>query len=77
MRPRQNACYFAGNISLYILLNRYIFVLTEISLKLIPEGSINNEPALTHMMAWHLTGEKPSYWTSDNLDSDAYTQHLS
>ena len=31
----------------------------QISLKFVPRGSIDNKPALVHVMAWHQTGNKP------------------
>ena len=37
--------------------NARIFI--EISLTLVPKGSINNIPALVHIMAWRQPGDKP------------------
>ena len=36
----------------YIFLNENVRILIKISLKFIPQGPINNIPALLHKMAW-------------------------
>ena len=43
----------------YILLNENIWIPIEISLKFVPKGSINNNPALFQIMAWRRPGDKP------------------
>ena len=40
----------------------------EISRKIVPEGPINNIPALVQIMAWR--------WTNDGEFTDAYMHHL-
>ena len=35
-------------------------MLTKLSLTFVPNGAINNIPALGQIMAWHRSGEKPS-----------------
>ena len=57
--PRQNGRYFADDIFKYIFLNKICCNFSEISLKFIPKGSINNKPALVQIMAWCQTGDKP------------------
>ena len=47
LRSGQNGRHFAGNI--------------QISLKLIPKGSIDNISALVQVMAWHWIGDKPAF----------------
>ena len=42
-----------------IFLNENVWILTEISLKFVPKGSINNNPALFQVMAWRRPGDKP------------------
>ena len=54
-RPRQNGCHFADNI----FLNENVEFSIEISLKIVPEGPIDNIPALVQRMAWRQLGDKP------------------
>ena len=56
MRPRQDGCY-VPDIFKCVLLNENVQIL--ISLKFVPEGLINNIPALDLIMAWHQPGGKP------------------
>ena len=41
------------------LLNETVLILIKISMKFIPEGPINNIPALVQIMAWRRPGDKP------------------
>ena len=41
------------------LLNETVLILIKISMKFIPEGPINNIPALVQVMAWRHPGDKP------------------
>ena len=59
LRPRQNGCYFADDISNCISLIENIWILIKISLKFVPRGPINNIPALVQIMAWRRPGDKP------------------
>ena len=59
LRPRQNGCHFADDISKCIFLNENVWIPVEISLKFIPKGPINNIPALVQIMAWRRPGDKP------------------
>ena len=45
-RPRQNWRHFADNIFKYIFLNESVWIAIKISLKFVPKGPINNNPAL-------------------------------
>ena len=36
-----------------------VFVLIQILLKSVPEGPVDNMPALFQVMVWHQTGDKP------------------
>ena len=58
-RPRQNGRQFPGDIFKCIFLTENVIISIEISLKLVPKGSINNIPTLVHIMAWRLPGNKP------------------
>ena len=53
------AALFADDIFKCIFLDEYIWILTDISLKFVPWGLINNIPALVQIMAWHRPGDKP------------------
>ena len=44
--PRQNGCHFADDIFKRIFVNENIWILIKISLKFVPNGPINNIPAL-------------------------------
>ena len=49
-RPKQDGRNFPNNIFKYII---------QISLKYVPMGPINNNPALVQIMAWRQRGDKP------------------
>ena len=60
LRPRQNNRHFPDEIFKCIFLNENVWISTNISLKFVPKGSINNIPALVQIMAWRRSGDKPS-----------------
>ena len=68
LRPRQNDCLFTDDTFKRIFLNENIRISNKISLKFVPNGLINNIPALVLIMAWHLPGDKPlsEQWWLDN-----------
>ena len=58
--PGQNGRHFADDIFRCILLNETFYILIEIiSLKFVPKGPIDNNPALVYIMAWRRVGDKP------------------
>ena len=59
LRPRQNGRHFPDDILKWIFFNENVWIPTEISLKFVPKGSINNNPALFQIMAWRRPGDKP------------------
>ena len=59
LRPRQNGIHFADDMFKCIFWNENVWIPIEISLKFVPKGSINNNPALFQMMAWRRPGDKP------------------
>ena len=59
LRPRQNGHNFADNIFKCIFLNENVRIPIIISLKFVPEGHINNIPALAQIMAGRRPGDKP------------------
>ena len=59
LRLRQNGRHFADDVLKCIFLNENMWISLEISLKFVPEGPINNIPALVQIMAWRRPGDKP------------------
>ena len=59
LRPRQNGRHFADDIFKWIFLNKNLWIPIKISLTFVPQGPINNIPALVQIMAWHRPGDKP------------------
>ena len=59
LRPRQNGRLFADDTLKRIFLNENVRISIEISLKFVPEGPINNIPALVQIIACRLNGAKP------------------
>ena len=59
LRPRRDRRHFADAIFKCIFLNENERISLRISLKFVPKGPINNNPALVQIMAWRLPGDKP------------------
>ena len=59
LRPIQNGRHFADDIFKCIFLNENAWISLKISLKFVPKGPINNNPALVQIMAWRRSGDKP------------------
>ena len=59
MRPRQNGRRFADDTFKRIFLDKNARISIKISLKFVPMGPINNNPALVQIMAWRRPGDKP------------------
>ena len=59
LRPKQNGCHFADDCYKCIFLNENVQISNKISLKFVPEGQMNNIPALVQIMAWRRPGNKP------------------
>ena len=57
--PEQSGRLFADDIFRCIFVNEKFCILVEISLKFIPKGPIDNNPALVQIMAWRRTSDKP------------------
>ena len=58
LRPRQNGRHFA-DIFKWIFLNKNVWIPIKISLKFVPQGPIDNIPALVQIMSWRRPGDKP------------------
>ena len=52
LRPRQNGCHISDDISKRIFSDENVWIPIKISLKFVPQGLINNIPALVQIMAW-------------------------
>ena len=59
LRPRQNGRHFPDDIFKCISLNENVWISIKISLNSVPNGPINNIPALVQIMAWRRPGDKP------------------
>ena len=59
LRPSRNGRRFANDTFKRIFLNENVRILIKISLKFVPKGPINNNPALVQIMAWRRSGDKP------------------
>ena len=59
LRPRKKDRHFSNDIFKCIFLNENIWIFTDISLKLISKGQINNKASLVQIMVWCLFGAKP------------------
>ena len=59
LRPWQNGRHFPDDIFNRIFLNKNVRIPINFSLKFVPKGPINNNPALVQIMAWRRSGDKP------------------
>ena len=59
LRPRQNGHRFTDDTFKRIFLYENVRISIKISLKFVPYGPINNNPALVQIMAWRRLGDKP------------------
>ena len=57
--PGQNGCHFANATFICIFVNEKFCIAIKISLKLVPKGPIDNNPALVQIMAQHRLGDMP------------------
>ena len=55
----QNGRHFTDDIYRWICFTENIFILIKISLKFVPKGPVDNNPALVQIMACHQIGDKP------------------
>ena len=59
LRPRQQGRRFADDTFKLVFSNENVRISIKISLKFVPKGPINNNPALVQIMAWRRPGDKP------------------
>ena len=58
LRPRQNGRRYTDDTFKRIFLNDNVRISIKISLKFVPKGPINKNPALVQIMAWRRSGDK-------------------
>ena len=58
LRPRRDGRHFADDIFKCVFFNENGRISLRISLKFVPKGPINNNPALVQIMAWRRPGDK-------------------
>ena len=73
--PGQNGRNFGYNIFRRVFVNEKVFILIKISLKFVPKGLIDNNPALVHIMTCRRIGDKPSPEPMLTRFTDAYMRH--
>ena len=73
--PGQNGCIFADDIFRCIFMNEKFCILNKISLKVVPNGPIDNNPALVQVMAWRRIDDKPLSESMLTWFTDAYMWH--
>ena len=59
LRSRQNGRHFPNDIFKCIFFSENVWISFKISLRFVPNGPINNIPALVQIMAWRRPGDKP------------------
>ena len=59
LRPRQNGRHFPDDIFKCIFFSENVWISLKISLRFVPNGPINNIPALVQIMAWRQPSDKP------------------
>ena len=72
--PGQNGCHFTDDNFRCIFVNENFFLI-KISLKFVPKGPIDNDPALVKIMAWRRIGDKLLSEPLLTRFTDAYMRH--
>ena len=62
-------------IFMCISVNEKFCIVVKISLQIVPEGPIDNNPALVQIMAWRRTCDKPLSEAMLTWFTDAYMRH--
>ena len=75
LSPRQKRRHFADDIFKCNFLNESVWIPIKSSLKFVPQGPVNNIPALVQIMFWRWTGERPLSEPMMTHFSDAYMRH--
>ena len=71
----KNGYHLPNNIFKYIFMNLKFCVLIQISLTFVPNGLIDNNPALVKIKGWRQIDKKPLSEPMLTWSSDAYMQH--
>ena len=58
-----------------IFVNEKFWILNKISVKFVPKGPIDNNPALAKVMTWRKMGDRPLYEPILTQLTDAYMRH--
>ena len=69
------ATILADDIFTCIFMNEKFRILIRTSLKFVPNGPIDNIPALVQIMAWRRSGDKPLSEPVPTQFPDAYMRH--
>ena len=72
---KENGRHFPDNIFKCIFINENICISIKISMKIVPNGPINNIPALVQIMAWRRPGDKPLSESMMAQFTDIYMCH--
>ena len=75
LRPRQNGFRFADDTFKRIFLSENVRISIKISLKFVPKGPVNNNPALVQILAWRRSGDKQLCEPMTASFTDAYMCH--
>ena len=75
LRPRQDGRHLPDDILNHISLNENVWISIKIPLKFVPNGAINNIPALFQIMTWRRSGDKPLSETMMARFTDACMRH--
>ena len=73
--PGENGYDFAEDIFRCIFMNDKFCILIKISLKFVPKGAVDNNPALVEIMAWRRIGDKPLYEPILTHSTDTYMRY--
>ena len=73
--PGQNGHHFADDVFRSIFVNEKFCILVKISLKFVPKGPIDNNPAQVQIMVWCRLGDKPLSEPMLTWFTDAYMRH--
>ena len=61
LRPRQNGRHFPNTLFKCVISHENAWISIRFALKFVPEGLINNNPALVWIKYWHRLGDKPLF----------------
>ena len=75
LRPRQDGRHSADDDFKRIFLKENVWISIDISLRFIPNGPIDNIPALVQIMAWRRPGDTPLSEPMMVWLADAYMRH--